>query len=107
MLQSSFKFKSFVLHVLVKGLRYVNRPYIFRYRSSEDETDFREEEFTYLTSVTKAQFSELFTYCDPIPVQRGHRRVSVKDLLYSIKKLRQGLSDIRFESITRQQYIDI
>jgi len=34
-----------------------------------------DNEFEYLTSLTKAQFNELYEYCDPIPVQGGSRYI--------------------------------
>jgi len=120
-----FNEKGLLLDLLLDGLRFVNRPYIIEgqqlqiflqglrekiilgnRRSYNDETDFTDEEFTYLSSMTKEQFNDLFTYCDPISVQGGHRRVSKKDLLCFITKLRQGLSDdflkIIFHYNTRQ-----
>ena len=59
----------------------------------EDENNFTNEEFEVLFPVTKDDFNDMFTYCDPIPVLGGYRYISKEDLLCFICKLRQGLSD--------------
>uniref|UniRef100_A0ABD2WGS7 DDE Tnp4 domain-containing protein n=1 Tax=Trichogramma kaykai TaxID=54128 RepID=A0ABD2WGS7_9HYME len=51
-----------------------------------DLDNVSEEETLTLTSLSKAQFDELFTYCDTVP----NRRITRKDFLC---KMRQGLSD--------------
>lgn len=52
-----------------------------------------DEEFKLISPVTKQQFQELLTYCDPVPVANGNRYVHEKDLLTFLCKLRKGLSD--------------
>lgn len=149
--------RGYILYHLLDGLRFVNRPYVIKGQLLQsfleslrtiannatritDENDFSDEEFKIFFSVTKQQFQELATYCDPVPCQGGFRYVYKKDLLLFLCKLRQGLSDdflsvlfqyptrqvtslavattrqslmqrfvptnIGFESITREQYIE-
>lgn len=59
----------------------------------EDENSFTDEDFQSLSSVTKDQFAELFTYCDPVRQEHGIRFINKKDLLMFLCKLKQGLSD--------------
>ena len=77
--------KGFLIRQLHAGLRFINRPYNIRGEElqefiqhlrrnildatkCEDEESFEEEEFRTLTSLTKAQFNELFLLCDPVVV---------------------------------------
>ncbi|KYN17586.1 hypothetical protein ALC57_10129 [Trachymyrmex cornetzi] len=46
-----------------------------------------------LPPISKQQFEELFTYCDPVLQNGKLRYVSRKDLLVFLCKMRQGLSD--------------
>ncbi|EZA50292.1 hypothetical protein X777_11303 [Ooceraea biroi] len=54
---------------------------------------FTDEEFKSIAFISKDQFRELYTFCDPVPREGGHRHVSKRDLLLFLCKLRQGLSD--------------
>lgn len=58
-------------------------------------SNLSDEEFEPLAPVSKAQYEELFTYCDPVPRSDGEglRYVSKKDLLLFLRKLRHSLSD--------------
>lgn len=108
---------------LLNGLRFINRPYVIKGPLLQtfleslrtiannplrimDENDFSEEEFETFFSVSKHQFQELLTYCDPVPCQGGYRYISKRDLLLFLCKLRQGLSDdflsAMFQYPTRQ-----
>lgn len=60
-------------------------------RRFSDANDLSDEEVHTLTSLSKDQFNELYTYCDRVPPE--NRIVSRKDLLTFLCKLRQGLSD--------------
>ncbi|KAM0727894.1 hypothetical protein ACS0PU_005363 [Formica fusca] len=72
----------------------------------ENENDFTDEEFASIAPITKEQFRELYTYCEPVPQARGVRNISKKDLLMFLCKLRQGLSDeflkVLFQYSSRQ-----
>lgn len=103
----------FVLRVLLEGLQFYNRPYrlngaqlqnilqVLRRSARIDEPDFNDEnsftedEFRSISPITRQQFQDLCTYCDPVPVpgQNTHRHISKRDLLLFLCKLRQGLSD--------------
>lgn len=92
---------------MLEGLRYINRPYVLKghellgfmqnlrivandnYENRfSDENKFCEEKFKVMTSVTKHQFCELFTYCDPVPTGYGtSKHVSKKDLLAFLYKM--------------------
>lgn len=114
-----------VLDALVNGLQSLNRPYLLRGEELlnflqglracankhinvryENETDFSDDEFKYLTSLTKAQFNELYEYCDPIRVQGGARYIKKIHLITFLCKLRQGITDellkMIFQYSTRQ-----
>jgi len=101
-----------MLDCLLVGLRYVNRPYILKgkqldlflqglrnevgysaQRRYKDETSLTEDQFKSISPITKEQYNDLFTYCEPVAVEGGHRYVSKKDLLCFLCKMRQGLSD--------------
>lgn len=100
----------YLLRILLNGLRSINRPYIIKgpqlqiflqelknvantQKKFKDETCFTDEEFICVTPITKIQFLNLFTYCDPVPQQRGLRHVSKKDLLTFLCKMKHGLPD--------------
>lgn len=107
--------KGYLLEPLEVALRFVNRPYkiqgtqlnVFlsamrneiiyqRTKKFEDENDFTEDNFQAMSPITKAQFLDLFSFCDPVPVGGNNgtlRYVSKKDLLTFLCKMRQGLSD--------------
>lgn len=95
---------------LCQQLRFINRPYIIRghqvqiilqgfreevlsSRNSrfENENCFTEDEFTAISPINRQQFADLFTYCDRVPDIL--RRLTKKDLLCFLCKLKQGLSD--------------
>lgn len=71
-----------------------------------DENSFSDDEFKSLTSLTKEQFYELFTFCVPDPNLVRQRHVTKKHLLTFLCKLRQGLSDecltVMFNYCSRQ-----
>lgn len=56
--------------------------------------------------ITKAQFNELLTYCDPIPEGDHRRFIYKKDLLLFLCKLHHGVADdflkIMFSYSSRQ-----
>ena len=108
----------------MKELRYVNRLYVIRgpelhtflhamrekirlssRRRCEDENGMFEE-FRALSSISKVDLNDPFTYCDRVPIPGGHRSVSKKDLLCFLYKLRRGLSDeflcVMFQYSSRQ-----
>lgn len=102
--------KGFLLRVLHAGLTFINRPYIIKGKELqmfiqelrknvvtashyEDEEDFDEEDFKIMTSLTKAQFRNLFTFCDPLYKQGVNSYVTKKDLLTFLTKMRQGICD--------------
>ncbi|KYN12400.1 hypothetical protein ALC57_15429, partial [Trachymyrmex cornetzi] len=59
----------------------------------DNENNFTDEEFYSLSPITKEQFRDLFSYCDPVVQQNGLLYVSKKHLLTFLCKMRQGLSD--------------
>lgn len=104
--------QGFLIPGFMEGLRYINRPYVLKgpelqsflealrlevdravHRRFEDESSLTDTEFEILYPLSKANFIDLLTYCDPILVPGGYRYVSKKDLLCFLCKLRQGLSD--------------
>ena len=99
-----------ILSALLPGLRFVNRPYVIpgqeiqaffqgfknKIQNSRDfsnDMEFSDEEFKILTSLTKAQFHELFAYCGRVQDNNFFRYVNKKDVITFLCKLRQGLSD--------------
>ncbi|XP_024884657.1 uncharacterized protein LOC112462835 [Temnothorax curvispinosus] len=58
-----------------------------------DENSLNDEEFQCIAPITKQQFQDLLTYCDPVLQNGRHRYIRRKDLLMFLCKLRQGLSD--------------
>lgn len=114
---------NFIPQPFLLGLSFINRPYVIKGQQLQaflqglrsvaknqarfvDENSFTDVEFESFSPMTKQQFLELFTYCDRVPVQGGHRYISKKDLLMFLCKMRQGLSDdflkILFEYSSRQ-----
>lgn len=102
----------FVQRLLLDGLEFVNRPYrlpgpelnnllqVMRREARPDEPNFNDEnsftddEFRCVTSISKAQFDDMYRYCEGNNENENHgRRVHRKDLLTFLCKLRQGLSD--------------
>lgn len=65
-----------------------------------------DENFVYLTSLTKAQFNDLYNYCDPAFIGNQLRYISKDSLFIFLIKMRHGLSDdllkILFNHNTRQ-----
>lgn len=55
--------------------------------------DISDDDMSQLAPVTKEQFFDLFSFCDPVPQTRGHHYVKRKDLLLFLCKLKHGLSD--------------
>lgn len=98
------------LKILLPGLRSINRPRIINGAemlafldhlrevcankvTSLDVNNLNDEEFQCIAPITREQFEELFTYCDPIMLHGNHRIISKKHLLTFLCKIRQGLSD--------------
>lgn len=115
--------RGFILQLLLPGLRFIYRPYVIKGQQLQvflealrniannnnrygNENSFTEDEFKCIAPITKQQFQELYTYCDPIFQERGIRNVTKKDLLIFLCKLRQGLSDeflkVLFQYSSRQ-----
>lgn len=69
------------------------RKNVMTFSQYEDEEDFDEEDFKVMTSLTKAQFRDLFLFCDPVPIQEVNSYVKKKDLLTFLTKIRQGICD--------------
>lgn len=104
----------FILQLLLPDLRFIYRPYVIRGQQLQvflqalcniainnnrykDENSFTEDEFKCIAPITKQQFQELYTYCDPVSQEHGIRNITKKDLLTFLCKLRQGLSDEFFK----------
>lgn len=102
--------KNFLLDILLLGLRFVNRPYILKGPELNaflqqlrnvglnktrclDENNLTDAEFECIAPITKEQFEDLFSFCDPVLLHGKIRKVYKKDLLTFLCKLRQGLSD--------------
>lgn len=103
-----------MLEVFLNGIRFINRPCKIqgtelleflnalrgkiieeRQRKFEDETDFRDDHFHAISPISKQQFNDLYSFCDPVHVDLNGslRHISKKDLLAFLCKMRQGLSD--------------
>lgn len=54
--------------------------------SQYEDEDFDEEDFKVMTSLTKAQFRDLFSFYDPVPKQGVNLYVKKKDLLTFLQK---------------------
>lgn len=69
-----------------------------------------DEDFTVMCPITKDQFEDLFTFCDPVPEEtqgsRRYRYVTRRNLLMFLIKLKQGINDdflkVMFGMSTRQ-----
>lgn len=104
--------EGYLLRPLINNLRYVNRPYALKgnelkifleelrntanticFVKYENENNFSDEEFSTLSPITKEQFRNLFSYCDPVNQPHGLLYVTKKHLLTFLCKMRQGLSD--------------
>ena len=104
--------KSILRNEFLDQLRYINRPYLLQgydlqqllqamrenalnaqTNKYENELSVSEEEFFAVCGINKAQFNDLFSYCDPVPIPGGYRYVKKKDLICFLCKLRQDLSD--------------
>ncbi|XP_018365999.1 PREDICTED: uncharacterized protein LOC108765508 [Trachymyrmex cornetzi] len=100
----------FFSKILLPALRFINRPYVIKGPQLQvflhqlrnvganrtrgiDENHLTDEEFQCIAPISKQQFEELFTYCDPVLQNGKLRYVSRKDLLVFLCKMRQGLSD--------------
>lgn len=130
-----------LLNILLPGLRFINRPYVIKgpqllmflqqLRNTAgnkvtaiDENTVTDEEFQCVAPLTKDQFRELFTYCDPVVHNGKLRHIKRKDFLKIIfdYPTRQTVSSVidyvraslmqRFvpanigpESITRENFI--
>lgn len=72
----------------------------------QEENNFQEQEFIKIFCISKAQFNNLFTYCDPVPDGDRRRFIYKQDLLLFLCKLHHGLSDdllsIMFSYSSRQ-----
>ena len=53
-----------------------------------DINNLTDDEFDSIAPVTKIQFEELYTYCDPVVMHGQQRFVQKKDLLTFLCKLR-------------------
>lgn len=101
-----------LLQPLLETLRFINRPYVLKgtplknflqelrnvanniaVSRFDNENNFSDEEFSSMSPITKEQFRELFTYCDPVIQTNGFLYVTKKHLLTFLCKMRQGLSD--------------
>lgn len=98
-----------LLKILLPGLRSINRPRKVNGPEMLDflnhlrqgcidkakplDTNLTEEEFKCIAPITKEQFEELFTFCDPVMQNGKLNYISKKDLLTFLCKMRQGLSD--------------
>lgn len=76
-------------------------------KKSLDLGSLSEENFRYLTSLTKVQFNDLYAYCDPVAeANNSLRYVSKEALVIFLFKMHHGLSDqllsILFNYSTRQ-----
>lgn len=97
--------------LFLQGLQFVERPYVIKgpqlniflqelrnaaTRTNElilEDESMTDNDFKAISSMTKAQFLDLYAFCDQVPVEGGYRSVSKKNLLTFLCKLRQGLSD--------------
>lgn len=112
-----------ILLVLLPGLQYFNRPYVIpgqdtlaflqglknkvkNSRNLSVESEYTDEEFKIITSLTKAEFNDLLTFCERVQENNVFRYIYKKDLITFLCKLRQGLSDeflrVIFNYTTRQ-----
>lgn len=103
--------EGFIPGVYLTNIGFVNKPYIIkgselkvfldamRHEASGakkiDEKSLSDEDFQVISPVNKTDFVEIYTFCDPVEVQgtNNHRKVSKRDLLAFLCKMRQDLSD--------------
>lgn len=104
-----YKIKGHELGILLQNLRDCVR----RQKESpyEDEDDFTDEEFSVLCPISKLQFNDLFTHCEPVQVNDNEvRYINRKDLLAFLCKTRQGITDdfvkVIFKYSSRQTVSD-
>jgi len=102
--------KGLLFENLIEGLRFINRPYILKGRQLlilldglrqqtvknskqkyEDESNLSENDFAAISPITKDQFLDLFSYCRNVSIDQ--RRLSKRDLLCYLCKMKQGVSD--------------
>lgn len=99
-----------VPRILILGLHFYNRPIRIQGREiqffleqlrtevlnkdrSYEMDNFTDDDFQCIFSLSKQNFENLLTYCDPDQDPTGMRYVSRKDLMLFLCKMRQGLSD--------------
>lgn len=58
----------------------------------ECDVHFKDNKFDVISLITKAQFNELFTYCERVPAGNAYRFISKKDLLCFLCKLHPDIS---------------
>ena len=93
------------------GLQYLNRPIILSGRevrrfftlfresalksrkSSLDPGTLTDENYVYLTSLSKAKFNDLYEYFVPVPEDNNFRQVSTKSLFIFLCQMRHGIAD--------------
>ena len=102
--------ENLLLQELLQNLCFVNRPYVIvgtqlkplleelknnctSGTKYDNENNFTDDEFATMSPITKEQFRELFTYCDPIFEQQSFHYITKKHLLTFLCKMRQGLAD--------------
>lgn len=102
--------KGCFLNVLLQGLRSINRAYVIRGQQLQlflqeirnvslkrgdgiDWDNLTEEDFQSLSPISKNQFEELLTFCDPVLHNGTLRYIHRKDLLLFLCKMKQGISD--------------
>lgn len=92
-------FKSLHRPIVLSGLEISNflsnlRSSAAKYqKKSIDRETVTDEDFVYLTSITKEQFSDLYSYCDPVFVYNQFHNISKDSLFFFLIKMRHGLSD--------------
>lgn len=103
--------QGFLPNYLHGGLNFVNKPYIISnlqhflqimrtfanrnrpLRNWEDINCFTEDEFKYLTSISKNHFRQLLEFCDIVEQGGKRRNVERKHLLTFLIKMKHGVSD--------------
>ena len=103
--------EGFLLRNFYVGLRCLNRPYtlpgieISRFfnllreaavkgrRNYLDPDSLTNEDYTYLTSLSKTQFNNLHESCLPVPEGENFHRITRKSLFIFCCKMRHGLTD--------------
>lgn len=92
--------------VEVRRFLYTLRDLTIHYRNTSiDSENLSDDDFTYLTTLSKEQFDDLFTYCNPV-FNDHMRNVTKQNLFIFLCKLRHGFTDeflkILFNYPTRQ-----